>query len=357
MKGLVLILQHKSKRMADKKLVYRMPKAGNIDHLKVVEEDLPAPQSGEVQIAVKAIGLNFADIFAMQGLYEATPKGSFVPGLEFSGQIVAKADDVTEYNVGDRVMGATKFGGYVSHLNHNYKYVTKLPDSWSYEQGAGFVVQGLTAYYALKELGNLKNNMAVLVQAGAGGVGILANRIAKKFNAFTIGTVSTQKKADFLLNEQGFDAAIIRDEKNFYHQVKEKLNGRELNIVLETIGGDIFMQSYKAMAPMGRLITFGSASFTSNSSRPNMIKTAIKYLRRPKLDIMRMPKSNKSVMGFNLIWLYDRVDELQHVLDGLIGLDIEPPHVGHVFEFDQMHEAIALFRAGKTMGKVVVKTK
>ncbi|MFY0672921.1 MAG: zinc-binding dehydrogenase [Bacteroidia bacterium] len=342
--------------MSDKKLVYRMPKAGSIDHLKVIEEDLPNPKNGEVQIAVKAIGLNFADIFAMQGLYEATPKGSFIPGLEFSGEIISIADDVTEYQIGDRVMGATKFGGYVSHLNHHYKYVTKLPDSWSFEQGAGFIVQGLTAYYALRELGNLKENMTVLIQAGAGGVGILANRIAKKFNAFTIGTVSTQKKADFLLNEQGYDSAIIRDEKNFYSQVKDALGERELNIVLETIGGPIFMQSYKAMAPMGRLITFGSASFTSNSSRPNMIKTAIRYLKRPKLDIMRMPKSNKSVMGFNLIWLYDRVDELQHVLDGLIALDIEPPHVGHVFEFEQMHEAIALFRAGKSVGKVVVKT-
>ena len=205
-------------------------------------------------------------------------------------------------------------------------------------------------------MGNLKENQTVLIQAGAGGVCILASRIAKKYNAFTIGTVSTQKKADFLLNEQGYDAAIIRDEKNFYNQVKEKLNGRELNIVLETIGGDIFMQSYKAMAPMGRLITFGSASFTSNSSKPNMIKTAIKYLKRPKLDIMRMPKSNKSVMGFNLIWLYDRVDQLKSVLDNLLALDIEPPHVGHVFEFDQMHDAIALFRSGKTIGKVVVKT-
>ena len=94
--------------MAIKKLVYRMPKAGNIDHLKVVEENLPNPQNGEMQIAVKAIGLNFADIFAMQGLYEATPKGSFIPGLGFSGEIVAIADDVSEYKVGDRWDGSYK---------------------------------------------------------------------------------------------------------------------------------------------------------------------------------------------------------------------------------------------------------
>ena len=335
--------------------VYRMPKAGNIDHLKLMEEELPNPQNEEVQIEVKAIGFNFADIFAMQGLYEATPKGSFIPGLEFSGVVTKVGTNSTLWKEGDRVMGATKFGGYVSALNHHERYLTHLPDAWNFEEGAGFVVQGLTAYYALQELGNLKENQTVLIQAGAGGVGILANRICKKYGAYTIGTVSTQRKADFLTQQEGYDQAIVRDEKQFYHQVKTALNDRELNIVLESIGGSFFMQSYKAMAHMGRLITFGSAAFTSDRSKPNMLKIAWKYLNRPKLDIMRMPKSNKSVMGFNLIWLYDRVDTLHVVLEKLQALNLKPQHIGHVFEFNQMHEAIRLFRSGKTIGKVVVK--
>ena len=131
--------------MPTKRHAYRMPKAGNIDHLKLVEEDLAEPLADEVQIAVKAIGFNFADIFAMQGLYEATPKGSFIPGLEFSGEIVKVGSNVSDYKIGDRIMGATKFGGYVSHLNHHHQYINKLPDSWSCEQGACFVVLGLTA--------------------------------------------------------------------------------------------------------------------------------------------------------------------------------------------------------------------
>lgn len=335
--------------------VYRMPKAGNIDHLKMMEETLGDPEGQEVQIAVKAIGFNFADIFAMQGLYEATPKGSFIPGLEFSGVVAKVGPEVTLWKEGDRVMGATKFGGYVSALNHHERYLTHLPDAWSFEEGAGFVVQGLTAFYALRELGNIKEGQTVMIQAGAGGVGILANRICKKYGAFTIGTVSTQKKADFLTQEEGYNRAIVRDEKQFYNQVKTALDGRELNIVLESIGGSFFMQSYKAMAHMGRLITFGSAAFTSDRGKPNMLKIAWKYLNRPKLDVMRMPKSNKSVMGFNLIWLYDRVDTLHGVLEQLQNLDLKPQHIGHVFEFDQMHEAIRLFRSGKTIGKVVVK--
>jgi NADPH:quinone reductase-like Zn-dependent oxidoreductase len=136
-----------------------MPKAGAIKDLKLATEVLTASKEDEVCVEVKAIGLNFADIFAIQGLYSATPKGSFIPGLEFSGEIIAIGSAVEEWRVGDRVMGATKFGGYVSHINIHYNYVIPLPSDWSFEQGAGFLVQGLTAYYALTALGNLQKGM------------------------------------------------------------------------------------------------------------------------------------------------------------------------------------------------------
>lgn len=331
-----------------------MPKPGNINHLKLQEETLADPVGEEVQIEVKAIGFNFADIFAMQGLYDAAPKGEFIPGLEFSGVISKVGSEVTQWKEGDRIMGATKFGGYVSALNHHQRYITKLPDAWSFEEGAGFIVQGLTAYYALCELGNLQKGMGVLIHSGAGGVGILANRICKKFDAYTIGSVGSNRKVDFLLKEEGYNEVFVRGDK-MLDQIRAKQNGHDINIVLETIGGKGFFDSYKAMAPMGRLITFGSASFTSNSAKPNLFQLIPKYLKRPKLDVMKMPRSNKSVMGFNLIWIYDRVELLHSVLDKLMGLDLKPQYIGHTFEFNQLHDAIKLFRSGQTMGKVVVK--
>src|ERR1051325_8373582 len=93
--------------------VYRIPKAGSIKNLKLQTEVLEQPKAGEVCVKVKALGLNFADIFAIQGLYSATPAGSFIPGLEFSGEIIAIGSAVDEWKIGDKVMGATKFGGYV----------------------------------------------------------------------------------------------------------------------------------------------------------------------------------------------------------------------------------------------------
>src|SRR4051812_9483116 len=160
--------------------VYRMQKAGSIRNLKRVTENIDEPKADEVCVRVKAIGLNFADIFAMQGLYSATPPGSFIPGLEFSGEVIAIGQGVTDWKPDDKVMGATKFGGYVSHINIHHRYIVPLPTGWTIEQGAGFLVQGLTAYYALTALGNLTKGMTVLIHSAAGGVGILANRICKK---------------------------------------------------------------------------------------------------------------------------------------------------------------------------------
>jgi NADPH:quinone reductase-like Zn-dependent oxidoreductase len=129
-------------------------------------------------------------------------------------------------------MGVTKFGGYVSHINLDQRYVIPLPDSWSYEEGAGFLVQGLTAYYALTTLGNLQPGMTVLIHSAAGGVGILANRICKKFGAYTIGTVGSKSKADFLLHDEKYDAVIVRDNA-FYDKLQQTLANRPLNLILE----------------------------------------------------------------------------------------------------------------------------
>src|SRR3954463_16423179 len=112
--------------------VYRMPKVGSIKNLKLQTEVLAPPAADEVCVEVKAVGLNFADIFAIQGLYSATPKGSFIPGLEFSGEIIAVGEAVQNWKKGDKVMGATKFGGYVSHINIHYNYVIPLYSDWSF---------------------------------------------------------------------------------------------------------------------------------------------------------------------------------------------------------------------------------
>ena len=330
-----------------------MPKAGSIKDLKLQSETLDQPQPSEVTVQVKAVGLNFADVFAMQGLYSATPAGSFIPGLEFSGEVISVGSAVQEWQVGDKVMGATKFGGYVSHINIHHRYILPLPTNWSFEEGAGFLVQGLTAYYALTVLGNLQKGMNVLIHSAAGGVGIMANRICKKFDAYTIGTVGSNKKVDFLQREEAYDNVIVRDD-DFYEKLLSVLGDRPLQLIMECIGGKILKQGWKAMAPMGRMVAYGSASFSSHGDKPNYPKLIWKYLRRPKIDPLRLPTQNKSLMGFNLIYLYEQTDMMHEMLNKLQALNLKPQHIGHVYKFEDMHEAIHLFQKGGTIGKVVV---
>jgi len=336
-----------------KRKAYRINKAGSINNLKLVSEDLIEPEGDEVTIKVKAIGLNFADIFAIQGLYSATPKGSFVPGLEYSGIIVKKGISVSEFDIGDLVMGSIRFGSYADHLNINKNYILKIPGGWSFEYGAAFIVQSLTAYYSLVELGNIKNNSTVLVHSAAGGVGIYANRIAKKFNAYTIGTVGSDKKIE-LLKKEGYDDVIIR-VNDFSEKLKQSLKERNLDIVLDCIGGKIFSESFKQMGAGGRIIVYGAAQYSTGGAHPNYLKVLSKYLTRPKIDPLSLSDKNKSVMGFNLIYLWDKVDMMKKYLNNILEMNLAKPIIGEVFDFKELLSAVRKFQSGQTVGKVIVK--
>ena len=314
---------------------------------------MSAPGENEVTVAVKAIGLNFADIFAMFGLYSATPKGVFTPGLEYAGEVLEVGKGVTTLSVGDRVMGVTRFGAYTTHITTDYRYLIPIPKNWSTNEGAAYLVQVLTAYYGLLYLGRLQKGETVLIHSAAGGVGILANRIAKKFDAFTIGSVGNDSKVDFCKSE-GYNEVIVRSNQ-FGNDLSGKLGGRELNVVMECIGGEIFKEGFKQLGPQGRMIVYGAAQYASPGQRPNYLKVLYKFFTRPKIDAQSLAELNKSVAGFNLIYLYERVELMYKLLGEIEQLDIEKPHVGHTFTFDQMHEAIKLFQSGQTIGKVVVE--
>ncbi|QKX16559.1 zinc-binding dehydrogenase [Microbulbifer sp. YPW1] len=338
--------------MSEARKVWRTQKAGAISNLKLVDESV-GPLSGEhIRIAVKSVGLNFADIFALTGLYSATPQGSFIPGLEFAGVVTALGDSTqTDLQVGDRVYGCTRFGGYATVVDVPPQHCRKIPEHWSFAEGASFPAQSLTAYYALATLAAIKPGQVVLIQSAAGGVGLQAMRMAAQMGAIPIGTVSSESKRAFLA-EQGFAEVIVRGD-DFAEQLHTQLNGRPLQAVLDGIGGKIQKQSFAALAPTGRLIVFGAAEFTPGN-KPNWLKAAWLYLQRPRYDVMDMISSNKSVLAFNLIWLWQEQALFEELLDGCAALDLPAPFVGREFPFAQAHEALALLRSGTSVGKVVL---
>jgi len=338
-----------------KRSSYRITKVGSLNNLSLVEESIGEPSDNEVQVAVKAIGLNFADVFTIFGLYKAAPKKDFIPGLEFSGVVTTKGVNVHDMKVGDRVMGSVRFGSYTTHLNIDRRYLTALPNDWTFEDGASFIVQALTAYYALVSLGNIRENQTVLIHSAAGGVGIYANRIAKKFGASTIGTIGSASKIS-LLKSEGYNGIIVRDG-TFKKQLAKELGGRKLDLVLDAVGGIVQRESFDFLATTGRMVAYGLSQFASPGARPNYIRLALRFITMPRYQTLTLIESNKSILGFNLIWLYDRVDMLKSMLDEIQSLNLDKPIVGAVFTFDRLKDALRQFQSGKTTGKVVVITE
>ena len=333
---------------------YQM-KAGNLSRLKRIEDVLPDPDPHEVQVAVHAIGLNFADIAVVWGVYKATPEGQFIPGLEYAGIVQQIGSEVAHLKVGDKVMGVTRFGAYATHLNIDARYVMPIPPDWSMAQGAAYLVQVLTAYYGLKELANLQQGQTVLIHSAAGGVGIWANRIAKTYEAYTIGTVGRPEKVS-LCQQEGYDQVIVRNKRTFRSDLLSALDGRELEVIMECIGGKFFKVGFELLAPMGRSIVYGSARYISRHDGPNYLRMIPMYLTRPRISPMNLPSLNKSVMAFNLIWLYHKADLMHQLLGELEQMNLGAPIIGHEFTFTELPEAIRYFQTGKTTGKVVIQT-
>ena len=250
-------------------------------------------------------------------------------------------------------MGITRFGAYTDAINIDARYLVPIPQDWSFAEGASFLVQALTAYYGMVDLGRLQKGETVLVHSAAGGVGIQANRIAKKFDAYTIGTIGSAHKEEVLKSE-GYDAWIVRSN-NFRQDLRNALGDRRLDIIMECIGGKIMMDSFKELGLMGRMIKYGSASFTSPGDKPNKLKMIFQYLKRPKIDPLRLPNSNKSIIGFNLIWLYAEIEKYDRVVRELQELDLPAPIVGERFAFEALPDAVRKLQSGMTVGKVVVE--
>lgn len=343
--------------------IWKISKAGSIDRLRLASEETPPLQAGEGRVRVYAVGLNFADVFALQGLYSATPRGEFTPGLEFAGvieEIAPGGRGAPRFKRGDRVIGVTRFGGYSERINVDLRYLRALPRGWDFAEGAALIAQGLTAWYALARLGAASAGQSVLVHSAAGGVGLLALDMIAKLKLHPIAVVGGAEKVAFLKERAGLrDAQILlRNPQSFAADLDRALSAEKLSgfdLILDSVAGEYFRPGYDRLNPAGRLILFGSATMMTHSARPNYLEVAWRYLRRPRLDPLEMMSANKSLMAFNLIWLWDRVDELMSLYDSMMRLKLRPPHIGRRFAFERAPEAIAYFQSGASVGKVVLE--
>jgi NADPH:quinone reductase-like Zn-dependent oxidoreductase len=348
---------------------WRIGRAGSLDRLARQTEALSDPGPGEARILVRAVGLNFADLFACLGLYSATPQGAFVPGLEVAGIVDAvgpaapgpdpNREERHTARPGDRVMGLTRFGAYATAVNIDVRCLRHIPPGWSFAEGAAFPVQALTAWYGLIEQGGLGRDDLVLLHSAAGGVGLHALALLSHHGARVVATVGQPTKRDFLAKHCGLvvDQVIVRDRRAFGTQLDRALEAQGadgFDLVLDPVAGPFFRPAYDRLRPAGRLVLYGAADFMSARPRPNYLRLAVRYLLRPRLDPLRMISENRSVMAFNLIWLWDRVERHASAYDQLAPLMMRPPFIGRRFRFSEAPAALRFLQSGQSIGKVVL---
>jgi synaptic vesicle membrane protein VAT-1 len=345
--------------------VWRIDRAGSLDRLVRRTEVLPPPGPGEARVVVKAVGLNFADIFACLGLYSATPRGSFVPGLECAGVVEALGPPASAggpasgVDVGDRVIVLTRFGGYASALNIGTGYLHPMPSAWSFAEAAAYPVQAMTAWYGLVHLGALEAGEVVLVHSAAGGVGLHALHLVDAMGATAVATVGHPEKRDFLVRHRGLPPAriVVRDRRRFGRQldgVLRQLDKRGLDLVFDAVTGPYFRPAFDRLCPEGRHVVYGAADFMPAGVRPNYLRLGPRYLRRARVDPVQMIAQNRSVMAFNLIWLWDQADRLPGAYAAVAALVRSAPYVGATFGFSEAPSAMRFLQSGRSVGKVIV---
>ena len=397
---------------------------GDISKLKLVDDESPPKNSNTLQIATKAVGLNFADVFTVLGYYSAANQvrtkqlNEFCPGLEFSGLVMNGHPDCKLFQRGDRVFGFSRFDSYADKVEAAPEVLRKLPNHWSFEQGAAFLVNALTAWHGLVTVAgmpDLSQNESVatarssktqdhpkvvLVHSAAGGVGLYACEIAARRGALVIGIVGNENKFKSFkdrIEPLCLEAQCITRSSNRAEFAKDLLTAvvkaRSLktgagppaqietaedaiavdwgiDYVMESYGGKYFDASFDIINAGGSLASFGSTTYNggqggNRANRLAFLPLVIKYLRRPMVDPGVLTARNIRVGGFNLIFLTERTDQLAEALEQCIRCleggkgdgtlaTADPPLVGETYEFEDAPSALRALRSGQTVGKVVL---
>jgi len=327
---------------------------GGPEVLAIREAPDPAVESGAVRIRVEAAGVNFADVLARIGLYPDAPPPPCVLGYEVAGVVDAVGPEVAGLRAGDRVLAITRFGGYSSVVVVPTAQAVPLPASLTAAKAAAIPVNYMTAWLMLIRCGNLQPGEQVLVHAAAGGVGQAAVQICRWRGATVIGTASAAKHER--LRESGVAHCIDYHRQDVLTEVRRLTGGRGVDIVLDAVGGRSFGDSYRCLAPLGRLMVFGMSSFATGKKR-RLLAVVRGLLATPRFHPLSLINKNRGVFGLNIGHLWSESALLRGMLDEIVGLAAAgtfDPVVDRAFPLAEVAGAHAYLQEHRNFGKVVL---
>lgn len=341
-----------------KKIVIHKP--GSYEQLKIEDFQSLDPADQDVVIQVKAIGVNYADILVRWGVYASAKTyvgWPITPGFEFTGVISKVGKSVSKWKVGQEVMGVTLFNAYATEVCVPESQVFPIPSGFSLHQAAGFPAVFFTAFHALFQIIKIYPDANVLVHSAAGGVGSALTQLASVAGFKVTGVVGVSHKVGYV-KSLGAAHVIDKSSEDLWSKVREYVP-QGFDAVFDANGYSTYKKSFEHLRPTGKLVAYGSHSLLpkGGTGRINYLKAAWGLLRTPRFSPLDLITENKSVVGFNLSFLFDRVDLLQESMTQLqewcSSGKIQPPKVTE-FDFANVAEAHRLLESGQSIGKIVL---
>lgn len=315
-------------------------KWGGPDDLSLETIEAKSPGPGEVRIAIRAAGLNFADTLMIAGKYQERPDFPFSPGLEAAGEVVECGEGIEGLAIGERVMAVLGHGGFASEAVVAAERVYKIPDDMPFEEAAGFPVAYGTSHMALRHRARLEAGETLVVHGASGGVGLTAVEIGAVLGAEIIACASSPEKLA-LAEKYGASHLIDYSKEDIRERVLEITGKRGANVIYDPVGGDAFDASMRCIAWEGRLLVVGFASG-----------------RIPKAPANYILLKNCSLVG--VIWgaYLGRdpavVRSAMEELLGWYGQGKLKPHISATFPLAEAAEAMKSMMARKSTGKIVL---
>ena len=229
----------------------------------------PEPAPGEVRVKVRAASVNFPDLLMTRGEYQHKPALPFIPGLEMAGEVVALGEGVTQFRIGDAVVGGARIGGFSEFAVSPAAALRAKPERLSFSEAAGYGAAYLTAYVSLVRRADAQPGEWVLVHGAAGGVGLAAVDMAKAMGCKVIAASASDAKLAVVAAEYAPDA-LVNVTGGFREKVKAITGGRGADIIYDPVGGDVFDESVRSIAFDGRLLVVGFTSGRIPSISVNM---------------------------------------------------------------------------------------
>lgn len=343
-----------------KKIVIERP--GGYRQLKIKELDNPSPVKDEVLVEVSAAGVNFADVFVRLGLYKSGKEfvgWPITPGFEFSGRVLKCGPDVSDLRERTSVFGVTRFGAYSSHVCVPRHQVFAISDDSKFtpDQWAAFPAVHCTAYHGLFQNIVIRPKMNILVHSAAGGVGGALIQLGKIAGCRMVGVVGSGHKVSTAL-DLGADAVIDKSKEDLWQKATD-ISPSGYDVIFDGNGPATLKQSFKHLAPVGKLVAYGFTSMLSKrGSHLNYLKLAYEYFKIPRWSPLNMMDKNKSLVTFQLSYLFHREDLLEESMNDLIKWveegKIKAPPV-QAFAYDKVADAHRALESGTTIGKLILK--